>query len=130
MLLARLYLRSAEGIRFFRTMNIYLNSSGNKTLTPKGILRLASQVSAELRGEVMTLVDYWRKEGEVKGKLEGKLEGLNEGLEKGKQEGKLEGIQEGEFKSKLEIARQMLAKNCKWDFITEITGVTKKQLDL
>ena len=83
--------------------------------------------------------------GRAEGRVEGKAEGLAEGMEKGKAEGLAEGIIKGIVKGKAEGIAEGLAKGIKetqlstaWKMqklgmtieeITEITGLTKDEID-
>ena len=80
-------------------------------------------------------------EGMEKGKAEGKAEGLAEGMEKGKAEGlaegkaegKAEGLAEGLAKgikeNQLSTARKMQKLGMGIEEISEITGLTKDEID-
>jgi predicted transposase/invertase (TIGR01784 family) len=46
-----------------------------------------------------------------------------------RQEGKLEGLHEGELKSKLKIAKRMLAENSAPVFIAKVTGLSLKEIE-
>jgi predicted transposase/invertase (TIGR01784 family) len=56
----------------------------------------------------------------LKGKLEGEALGEAHGLKKGKLEGKAEGI--------LQVAKKMKAKGVSVDVISEVTGLSKKDV--
>ena len=66
-----------------------------------------------------------RAEGKAEGLAEGKAEGLAEGMIKGKAEGKAEGIKE----TQLSTARKMQKLGMTIEEITEITGLTKDEID-
>lgn len=72
------------------------------------------------------------KKMEAKGKAEGKAEGLAEGRVEGKAEGLAAGRVEGEAiginKSKIEIARKMLAQNYSVSEISAITGLSPEEI--
>ena len=68
-------------------------------------------------------------EGKQKRRLQAKLVARIEGWIEGKLEGYHTGLKIGRQQCKLEVARQMFAKNCDWDFITDVTGVTQEQLE-
>ena len=57
--------------------------------------------------------------------LEGKQEGKQEGLLEGKQKGLIE----GELKEKQEVALKMKQKGLDIEFIQEITGLSKKEIE-
>ncbi len=59
---------------------------------------------------------------------DGMEKGIEKGLEKGKIEGRIEGLAEGELKSKLLIARNMLAKGLEISIIAELTGLTEEEI--
>lgn len=62
-------------------------------------------------------VEYALEEGIKKGKIEGKIEGLKEGNEKGR------------YEEKIEMARKMKSKGTDIAFISEITGLSKKEIE-
>jgi predicted transposase YdaD len=66
-----------------------------------------------------------RAEGKAEGLAEGKAEGLAEGIEKGKAEGLAQGIKE----TQLSTARKMLKLGMSIEEISEITGLTKEEVD-
>ena len=66
-----------------------------------------------------------RAEGKAEGLAEGKAEGLAEGIEKGKAEGLAQGIKE----TQLSTARKMLQLGMSIEEISEITGLTKEEVD-
>ena len=61
----------------------------------------------------------------IEGREEGLAEGKAEGLIEGKAEGKAEGLAEG----KAEIARKLKAKGTAVEFIAEVTGLSKAEID-
>jgi predicted transposase/invertase (TIGR01784 family) len=63
--------------------------------------------------------------GRAEGWAEGKAEGLAEGMEKGKAEGLAQGIKE----TQLSTARKMLKLGMTIEEISEITGLTKDEID-
>ena len=63
------------------------------------------------------------------GLAEGKIIGINEGKAIGLNEGKAIGISEGEIKTKKEIAKKMLNLKISIEQITEITGLTREELE-
>ena len=50
---------------------------------------------------------------------------LKEGIAQGKQEG----ISEGSYQAKLETAKLMKQAHCKLDFITQMTGLTEREIE-
>ena len=64
---------------------------------------------------------------------EERQEGIKEGIKKGKlegiKEGKLEGIKEGEKNKAISMAKSMKAKNMDINLISEITGLTIKEIN-
>ena len=75
--------------------------------------------------------------GRAEGRAEGKAEGLAEGMEKGKAEGlaegmekgKAEGLAQGIKETQLSTARKMLKLGMSIEEISEITGLTKEEVD-
>ena len=73
-----------------------------------------------------------REEGHKVGKEEGLKEGLKEGREEGHKEGKEEGIKEGREEGakqkSFDIAKRMLEKGIETETISELTGLTEKEI--
>lgn len=65
----------------------------------------------------------------LEGLQEGREEGLQEGREKGLQEGRLEGRLEGRQEEKRAIARNMKALNLPVETITQISGLTREEIE-
>ncbi|MCZ0932059.1 MAG: Rpn family recombination-promoting nuclease/putative transposase, partial [Oligoflexia bacterium] len=59
---------------------------------------------------------------------EGIQKGLQKGLKQGKTLGKQEGLAQGEFNKQKEIALNMLNKNLEVSFISEVTGLSEKEI--
>ncbi|HRX16827.1 MAG TPA: transposase, partial [Spirochaetota bacterium] len=74
------------------------------------------QISEKGEDIVMSTAMKLREEGKLEGKLEGRLEG------------KLEGRLEGRLEGKLETAQKMLLKGFSVQEITEITGISEKEI--
>ena len=70
-----------------------------------------------------------RKEGRKKGLEEGRKEGIEEGKKEGRKEGREEGIKEGKKKAIYEIARKMKNKDADIEYIMEMTGLTKEEIE-
>ena len=80
-------------------------------------------------------------EGLAEGRAKGLVEGRNEGLAKGLAEGKAEGLAEGkaegraegralgEKETNLKIVKKMLEKKMDIDLISELTGLTKEEIE-
>ena len=64
-------------------------------------------------------------EGRAKGLAEGRAEGRAEGLA----EGRTEGLAEGRTEEKNELVKKMLEKKMDIDLISELTGLTKKEIE-
>ena len=69
-----------------------------------------------------------REEGHKVGKEEGLKEGKEEGLKEGHKEGKEEGIKEGAKQNSCDIAKRMLEKGIDIETISELTGLTEKEI--
>ena len=69
----------------------------------------------------------------LEGLQEGREEGLQEGREKGLQEGREKGLQEGRLEGRQEekraIARNMKALNLPVETITQISGLTREEIE-
>jgi predicted transposase/invertase (TIGR01784 family) len=59
---------------------------------------------------------------------EGKREGIREGIREGKREGKREGSREGKIKKAREIARTLLQKKMRLEFVAEVTGLSQAEV--
>ena len=68
-------------------------------------------------------------EGMEKGKAEGIAEGMIKGIVKGKAEGIAEGLAQGIKENQLSTARKMLQLGMSIEEISEITGLTKEEVD-
>ncbi|MBQ6099390.1 MAG: hypothetical protein IJL02_05950 [Methanobrevibacter sp.] len=68
------------------------------------------------------------KEGRQEGIKEGRQEGIKEGRQEGIKEGRQEGIKEGRQEYKLEIVEKMLKDNYSIEKISELTGLSKKEI--
>lgn len=64
----------------------------------------------------------WEKE-----KLDALVE--YEKISNAQEEGKIEGIEQGSRQEKLEIAKNMLVKGTDIEYISEVTGLTKKEIE-
>ena len=97
-----------------------------KEMLEEGIARGRAEGKAE------GLVEGIEK-GIAEGMIKGKAEGLAEGMEKGKAEGKAEGIAEGLAKgikeTQFSTARKILKLGMSIEEISEITGLTKDEID-
>ena len=69
-----------------------------------------------------------REEGREEGKEEGRKEGRKEGKEEGKEEGIKEGREEGAKQKSFDIAKRMLEKGIETETISELTGLTEKEI--
>ena len=69
-----------------------------------------------------------REEGREEGHKVGKEEGLKEGRKEGKEEGIKEGLKEGAKRNSFDIAKRMLEKGIDIETISELTGLTEKEI--
>ena len=67
-------------------------------------------------------------EGREQGKEEGLQQGLQQGLEQGLQQGLEQGLEQGIKQSKIEIAKKSLEKKLPMETISEITGLSIKEI--
>ena len=83
-------------------------------------------------GAARLLIVDSNKIGMEKGRAEGLKEGLAEGLKKGKAEGLAEGLEKGLEKGRTDertkMARKMLAMNMEPALISELTGLSEKEI--
>ena len=68
------------------------------------------------------------KEGREEGRKEGKEEGIKEGHKEGKEEGIKEGREEGVKQNSFDIAKRMLETGIDVETISELTGLTEKEI--
>ena len=54
---------------------------------------------------------------------------INQGRNEGIQEGEMLGLQKGKIEGKIETAKNLLGKNMDINFIHEITGLSKEQIE-
>ena len=69
-----------------------------------------------------------KEEGLKEGREEGHKEGKEEGLKEGKEEGIKEGREEGAKRNSCDIAKRMLEKGIDVETISELTGLTEKEI--
>ena len=69
-----------------------------------------------------------REEGRKEGHAEGREKGLKEGHKEGKEEGLKEGRAEGVKQNSFDIAKRMLEKGIDIETISELTGLTEKEI--
>ena len=79
-----------------------------------------------LRDNIITA----RGEGHLEGRAEGRAEGIAEGRAEGIAEGRAEGIAEGERNALRRTAKGMKQKGLSVQDISDITGLTKEEIDL
>lgn len=73
-------------------------------------------------------LDTALRDGFNKGMREGMAKGMEEGRAKGMEEGRAKGMEEGRAKGRTEIASTMLAKGMDIDTVSELTGLTKDEI--
>ena len=61
------------------------------------------------------------QEGIEEGILQGEIKGLQQGLE--------QGFANGSYQTKLETARLMKQANCELDFVIQMTGLSKEEIE-
>ena len=69
------------------------------------------------------------EQGKEEGLKVGKEEGLQQGIKEGRKEGREEGKKEGREEEKINIVRKLLKKGMAIDEISEITGMTKEEIE-
>ena len=69
-----------------------------------------------------------REEGRKEGREEGRAEGRKEGREEGRAEGREEGRAEGRQEERVEMARKMLTRGMDYTTISQLTGLSEKEL--
>ena len=77
-------------------------------------------------------IEYARETGREEGREEGLKVGREEGHKKGHEEGKEEGLKEGRAEgvkqTSFDIAKRMLEKGIDIETISELTGLTEKEI--
>ena len=73
-------------------------------------------------------IEYARESGREEGLKEGREEGREEGHKVGKEEGLKEGRAEGTKQTSFDIAKRMLEKGIDIETISELTGLTEKEI--
>ena len=69
-------------------------------------------------------IEYAREAGREEGREVGIKEGKEEGLKVGREEGRAEGAKQNSF----DIAKRMLGKGIDIETISELTGLTEKEI--
>ena len=73
-------------------------------------------------------IEYARETGREEGREEGLEEGHKKGHKEGKEEGLKEGRAEGAKQTSFDIAKRMLEKGIDIETISELTGLTEKEI--
>ena len=73
-------------------------------------------------------IEYARESGREEGREEGHKVGKEEGRKEGKEEGIREGREEGAKQNSCDIAKRMLEKGIDVETISELTGLTEKEI--
>ncbi|TCW60130.1 hypothetical protein C5O22_13285, partial [Treponema sp. J25] len=84
-------------------------------------IRTLKEVPTMLATAIKKKEQEWFKEGLTLGEERGRLEGRNEG--------RLEGMALGEEKNRRETARRMKARGIEIDIITEVTGLSREEIE-
>ncbi len=72
------------------------------------------------KGGVMDIREHIKEKGRWEGRQQGMKEGMKEGMRKG--------IQQGRYKERQQVTLNMLKKKTKISYISEITGLSKKEI--
>ena len=73
-------------------------------------------------------IEYARETGREEGREEGLKVGREKGLEEGHKKGHKEGKEEGAKQKSFDIAKRMLEKGIDIETISELTGLTEKEI--
>ena len=73
-------------------------------------------------------IEYARETGREEGREEGLKVGREKGLEEGHKKGHKEGKEEGAKQKSFDIAKRMLEKGIDVETISELTGLTEKEI--
>ncbi|MFV0506366.1 MAG: PD-(D/E)XK nuclease family transposase, partial [Bacteroidales bacterium] len=90
-----------------------------------------SKFTPEERGDYESSLKYYRDIKNVidTAKGEGFSEGMEKGIIEGMEKGIIEGMEKGKLEKNIEIARSMKSKGLDNYIITDITGLTKVEID-
>lgn len=89
-----------------------------------------AEVARFTKKELKEYEDSLKAYRDIKNSLDtAREEGREEGRIEGREEGRIEGREEGEKKKALQIAKEMLDRGMPVDVITDITGLTVKQIE-
>ena len=80
--------------------------------------------SAEKKG-----LERGMKKGLERGMKKGMKKGIEQGIEQGIERGIEQGIEQGENNKSIEIAKNMLNKNMNINIISEVTGLSKEEIE-
>ena len=103
-----------------------------KPETWKAAERSAVELGLLEKGGYMNVREYIRENARAEGRQEGRQEGMQAGMQAGRQEGmqagRQEGMQAGMQKGIKSIIFNMLKKNAKISFISEMTGMPEEEI--
>lgn len=104
-----------------------------KPIIPKKVyMDLLKKFDKEEESYMEELIERMKKDLEYRRKKaisEGKAQGMAQGIAEGKAEGRLEGRLEGKLEANIENAKKMLARNMAIKDISDITGLSIKQIN-
>ena len=101
-----------------------------KEMLEEGIARGRAEGRAEGKAEGQAEgMEKGKAEGLTEGMIKGKAEGLAEGKAEGLAEGIAKGLAQGIKETQLSTARKMLKLGMSIEEISEITGLTKEEVD-
>ena len=113
-------------------MLTYFEETTNEVASSSGYERIARlhEIVTSIKASDEIGVKYMNAyEERIYDMKEAKEEGKSEGLEHGRSEGLAEGEASGRAAEKLEMAKAMKAKNYALDEISEITGMSREEIE-
>lgn len=84
--------------------------------------------SEDMRKEYM-LINSFERDARNDGWKSGWQAGMQAGMQAGRQEGIAQGFADGSYQTKLETAKLMKQANCELDFIIQISGLSKAEIE-
>ena len=104
----------------------YLKRAGKISLEVLGkVEKKAIEEGILKKGGHMRFTEMIKKEARLEGLQEGRQEGMQRGIQEGQQKGLQKGLQEG----RQQVILNMLKKKADISFISEVTGLSKKEIN-
>ena len=101
----------------------------NLTETEEEVYEARQKAIWDYNSQMLAAKEDGFEQGKEEGLKVGKEEGLQQGIKEGRKEGREEGKKEGREEEKINIVRKLLKKGMAIDEISEITGMTKEEIE-